>query len=548
MARAHDRTPWPLLSAAVAAAVAYLAVELELLGRLGLPLDDGWIHLQFARNLAQGHGLAYNAGELVAGSTAPLWTALLAILFLLPGNVLVWTKLLGTAFYLMSIAATWRLGLELGMRRGFAALAAVTTLAVSWLVWSALSGMETALVTWLTLEGMVRHLRERRDAAALPLALPLFALAALARPEGLLLLGLAVADRMLIPAARDGRRYEDVARDGGPRAATEGRRYEALVVGLAAAALLIVPLLLFNWAVSGSPWPTTFQAKAGGPARWLPDLRFLHVALGIFFRPLPWATLLFPAGALILAGRLRSPRDRGLLPALWTVALPLAYSLLSPQGRALVGNFGRYLFPLFPVVVCLAVLALDDVAERWTASPRAGGAGAALRPLAIALWLAPAVTTLISGATRYAQNVANVEDSDVAMARWLAPRLEPRALLAVQDIGALKFLLPNEVLDLSGIATPRIVAAARGAVSAADPKGEEGVWRFLEAERPDYLVAFPAAWSARLVARLDPVHRITIRDNVTMAGDELVLYATPWTSYPLRDRPGAATEGRPYEP
>ena len=523
------RVPWPLLLAALLVAIGYIAVELRLLGRLGLPLDDGWIHLQFARNLASGHGLSYNPGELVAGSTAPLWTALLSILFLLPGNVLVWTKLLGVAFYLACIAATGRLARELGVRRGLAALAAATTLAVHWLVWSALSGMETVLFTWLTLAGLVRHLRERRDAAALPLAFPLFALAALARPEGFLLLGLALADRVFFGATRD-RHDEPTPIELARR---HGRRYGPIPLGLAAAGLLVLPMLLFNWTVSGSVWPTTFQAKAGGSPRWLPDLRFLHVALGIFFRPVPWAALLAGAGVLALAVRLRSARDRGLLPALWIAALPVAYSLLASPGTTLVGNFGRYLFPLFPVVICLAVLALQDVAERWTASR--SRVSLALRPLAIALWLAPTVTTLVTGATRYAQNVANVEDSDVAMARWLAPRLAPQALLAVQDIGALKFFLPNRVLDLSGIASPQTVAAARAAATAEDPGGEEGIWRLLESARPDYLIAFPAAWSSRLLARLHPVQRIAVPGNVTMAGDELVLYATPWTRYPLRE-------------
>src|SRR4051794_21135502 len=61
---------------ATLACVGLLLAELYLLGgHLGLPLDDGWIHLQFARNLAHGAGLAYNPGERVAGSTAPLWTA-----------------------------------------------------------------------------------------------------------------------------------------------------------------------------------------------------------------------------------------------------------------------------------------------------------------------------------------------------------------------------------------------------------------------------------------------------------------------------------------
>src|SRR5215467_3201863 len=132
--------------AALLVCCAYLAAEAWMLDAdLGFPLDDSWIHLQFARNLAAGHGLSYNAGELVTGSTAPLWTALLALLFFLPGNVVVWTKLLGMALYVAGVDATWRLGRALGLGRGLASLAAGLTLATSWLAWAALSGMEVPL-------------------------------------------------------------------------------------------------------------------------------------------------------------------------------------------------------------------------------------------------------------------------------------------------------------------------------------------------------------------------------------------------------------------
>ncbi len=63
---------------ALAAGVAlFRARELAIAGPVGwtaFPLDDSFIHLQFARNLAEGHGFAYNPGVPVAGSTAPLWT------------------------------------------------------------------------------------------------------------------------------------------------------------------------------------------------------------------------------------------------------------------------------------------------------------------------------------------------------------------------------------------------------------------------------------------------------------------------------------------
>ena len=43
----------------------------------GLPLDDAWIHMVYARSLAALHGFAYNPGQLETGSTSPLWAVLL---------------------------------------------------------------------------------------------------------------------------------------------------------------------------------------------------------------------------------------------------------------------------------------------------------------------------------------------------------------------------------------------------------------------------------------------------------------------------------------
>ena len=501
----ESRTPRFLWWAALAALAGYFASELWLLGRPGFPLDDSWIHLQFAKRLAAGEGLAYSAGERVTGSTAPLWTAMLAPLLLLPGNVVVWVKLLGGALYAAGVGLTYRLARELELERGPALLAGAWTLLCYWLVWSALSGMEVPLFIVLSLAGMVLQVRERRDATRLPLAVPVLAVAALVRPEGYLLLVLALLDRLLTPSSWSRR---EAAR------------------ALAIAALVLAPAwAVYSW-IGGSPLPTTFGAKAGA-TRGLPDLQYLYLVVGILFRPLPWATLLAGAGIVRLVERV-SPRGPGALPALWLLGLPLAYAALAPQGKhLLLGNFGRYFFPLLPVVAVLGAAGLAAVWKRW--------AGARVWRLAAALiLLAPSAATLVQGAARYAQNVANVEDSDVRMALWLRDRMPPQAVLAVQDIGALGFFLPNRLVDVSGIVSPRVQELVRDAVSETDPHGAAGMQRFLEEEKPDYLIAYPA-WYPALVAGsgLQPVHRLAIEGNITMAGDELILYATPWTRYPL---------------
>jgi hypothetical protein len=515
--------PWLLLAVGgLGACLAYLAVELYLLsGELGLPLDDSWIHLQFARNLAAGEGLTYNPGEFVAGSTAPLWTALLSLVFLLPGGYLLGVKTVGVLLYLAGLYPTYRLGAELGLSRSLALLATVLTMITSWLVWSALSALEVPLFVLLSVWVLVLHSRERAQGFRSSGSLIVAATAVLVRPEGVLLLACAILDRLLW-FRQDSR--GDLVWQPPPGA--------PLLAGGAGALIIVVPMILFNLWSSGSALPTTFAAKTAGVSRMLPELGYLYTTLGIFFRPQPIMVLLAAAGVLVLLGRFGGARDRGLLPVLWLLGLPLAYATLDPPGsRTLVGNFGRYFFPLFPVLIVLGTLGLESAAGFWNRRWRIGPWSLRLRALLLVVILIPTVIDLVRTAGRYGQNVTNVQDSDIRVARWLSGRLSPDAVLAVNDVGALKFLLPNRVLDLAGIIHPEARAI--------------GASRFLETHRPDYLVIFPS-WFPDLVGENSPfrlVESFPIPHNITMGGDRLAVYATPWTRYALAEVPGEPDSG-----
>jgi hypothetical protein len=148
-----------VLAVALAAPLAFAAAEGYVFGDLGgFPLDDSWIHLVFARHLAAGEGLSFNPGQLVAGSTAPLWTALLSLLFLLPGSLSAWSKALGVAAQVATVAVAHRLGLRLGLSPPRAALAALLVALSDGLVFSTISGMEVNLFTLLGLAGLLAHL------------------------------------------------------------------------------------------------------------------------------------------------------------------------------------------------------------------------------------------------------------------------------------------------------------------------------------------------------------------------------------------------------
>jgi len=546
----QDAFPRFLWVLGVAACGLYLVAEAVVLaGDFGFPLDDSWIHLQFARNLAGGEGMSYNAGDLVTGSTAPLWTALLALPFLLPGSVVLWVKALGILCYLASIHATFRLACELKVTRPLAILASFLTLATGRLVWSALSGMEVNLFLLLSLWGMILHLRERRSPDRPPISLAVLGVAVLARPEGALLLVLAVGDRLLgllTPAAAPSPGSNPTV----PLRQRAIRLAARLAPGLACAALVLAAPLLFYRGVGGSWLPTTFSIKGSGVVRWLPEVLYLREIWGIFFITQPWLTLAAPAGVLVLLERLGGPRDRGLLPALWVLGLPLTYSLMSPLGAALIaGNFGRYYFPLIPVVVVLGVLGIERIIGLLARSrlrlPLGGGQVRQVPVVALlaVLLVWPTVALGLRQAAGYAKNVTDVQDSNVRFARFLAERLPPEAVLAVNDIGAFKYFLPNRILDVVGIASPeakrhRVRRMAEGATF------YQAVVEYLERHRPDYLAIFPE-WLSAITQdpRFEPLYVLPIPDNRTMGGDEIVLFKTPWTRYSL-----AEAERRPGDP
>jgi len=501
-----------LISLSLMVCIGYLFVELIVLsGDLGFPLDDTWIHLQFARNLAVGDGLSYNPGELITGSTAPLWTGLLSVFFLLPGSPFIWVQALGIALFVAGCWVTFRLACALGLSQGWSLVAACLAACTSWLVWSALSGLEIPLFVFLSVGGIVLHIRERVEPQRPPLSLAILGVSILVRPEALLLVLLALLDRLL--------RFE---RDASGALHLVKPMWSQMMWGLMTLLAVLGPVALFNLSVTGSALPTTFGAKTPGVGRLLPEMRYLYTTLGILLRPQPLMVMFCGAGVVTLISRLGKANDRGLLPALWVVALPLAYSTLDPPTDfVLVGNFGRYFFPLFPVVVVLGFLGIEGALVslgRWL---HIGSIRVPTRALLVLLIFLPTMHNLILGAGRYAQNLANVRDSDVQAASWLVGRLDPEAVLAVVDIGALKYMLPNRVVDLAGIANPEV--------------HDLGYRAFLETHRPDYLVVFPEKFR-QLVADTSSfrrVHEIVIPNNITMGGDSIGIYTTPWTRFPL---------------
>jgi len=238
--------------AVLASAAVYLFSEIRSAGQLGFPIDDSWIHLVFARNISGGNGFSYNPGMPVAGSTAPLWTLLLAGSEFLPGGAFVWAKIWGILFLWVTGVAVYRLSVFLLNDKIPSILLALTVVCTPRMVWAGLSGMEITICTGLCMTALYLHLRSsERDLSRKLTAAALFALATLARPEIIAVFTLVVITDIF--GTSDRSREKSVLH----------KKFLMISGTVAVFIAILLPVALLNLRTSDSILPTTFSAKGG---------------------------------------------------------------------------------------------------------------------------------------------------------------------------------------------------------------------------------------------------------------------------------------------
>jgi len=369
---------WLIAAAAlVPVSALFIAREVAVAGGPGFPLDDAWIHLTFADNFARGFGFCFNPGEPVAGSTGPLWTAMLGMHIAVFGASPLLVKLLGLALLLCSAILAARVARQLGADPVTAAAAAVLVGVTPRLQWAALSGMELAPAILLSLAGFSCYVSWRNGGrTALCLAAgALFGLAGWARPEALVLAGGPGIDLV----------WRGVKRRGGDGA----KMLSPLLLLCAGFAVTAGGLFLFNYQLTGgrSVLPSTFTAKtlglsvfdrlAGGAspldALWPAFQTFWPVIKYILVPDNLLLALLLPF--LFLGGR---GDDGSKTRPLWAalIMVPFLRALLTGE-PANFQQYGRYLAVISPLFIILGVLAVQRAFP-----PREQGGGGGEPPAA----------------------------------------------------------------------------------------------------------------------------------------------------------------------
>jgi hypothetical protein len=129
--------------------------------------DDMMISMRYGRNLAEGHGLVWNAGERVEGYTNFLWTLVMAAVHLFPipdAKTALAVKAIGFLFMAGSFYLATRLLRRFVPRSLLAAPVLLTCMVlcvdiVHWSVW----GFEASLITFLNLLFLVRVVEGKDD-------------------------------------------------------------------------------------------------------------------------------------------------------------------------------------------------------------------------------------------------------------------------------------------------------------------------------------------------------------------------------------------------
>ncbi len=480
------------------------------------PLDDAYIHLCYARNLAQGNGFSFNPGEPSFGTTSPLWVFILALFirFLEPhllvrliAGICLWLSLyLGSAIIREQLREK---SLSTPVKVFFIFFPALFLAASGNFLWIVFSGMESALFCALTLASIFLLIRKKPAW----FGYPLMGLLVLTRFEAVFLIPLVLLWQWF--------HLEDKKKMWG------------ILVSI------VLPLAFHAWAyfALGHFLPTTRSGKLasdlfnsgislkGGWVFFTRHILYLWHTQQIF-QP---ALLLAIAAVLSLIWTNKSKINIGPAGMLAIFALMIflyhdqffrSTQLLTPYH-----NF-RYQVLFFPAVAIGLTAIFGRLYEIGLAQKK--DASAIIWILVIVM--VPSSVFLRKWHTLFLDQSRHVEEVHQLAARWASYNLPESSRIACFDIGSLGFYSDRYVIDLGGLTDPKIYPYLR----------KKEVGGYLEQERATHYIELGTPGSERMVGvrkdegklyELKPVMYFAgtrVREPVLLHSWEMKVFELDW--------------------
>lgn len=501
------------------------------LGPWSAPLDDVFIHFDFARSAARGHPFEWCEGNgYSSGGTSLLYPFVLAV------GERAGFRGLELMEWAGIVACVCVFALLLTLRRAFvhlpraaSYLVPIALLGVGALSWSLFSGMEIAFfmalwagafVVWDDL-GRRAADADPRSVALGAGGLGLWGAALVAtRPEGLGTVLVFALTTLWVLRAR------------GPKLVTGTF---ALIV--APAAFVVVGAAVANRALTGE------FAAAGAIAKleaYHPYLTFGEkFDLWAFFlgyqalrvtqqhlQSIPvigWVVWAFAFGALFF----KETRRYAVL--LWGSVLAWAM-IVALNGQVRWQN-ERYVMPALAWLLVTGTLGASVLLARGSVRPRSRPriAAAAVTALVLGVFAWQEVPNFRFQSWYFGRASRNIYDQHVRLGRMLRAGPEPPPRVLVGDAGAIPYMSEGPTLDVIGLGGYKglpFARATRAHVSAA----VELIEHLPPAERPALLAIYPSWWDELPLWFGRRVEEVPARGNVICGAPSKVIYAAQWAS------------------
>ena len=420
----------------------YLRSAFKVNGFFSFPLDDPWIHLTFAKNLAQYFSFSYFKNEMVtAGSTSPLYTILIAVGFFITQNEMMLSYTVGILFLCLGAVAFYKLALfEFNKEVIFSLVCTGLFLTDKWLNFIAVSGMETTMFIFILILCAYFY-RERK---AIPFAVML-GLIMWTRPDGIVFIIAIVLDYFLVKMYST----KDVRLE-----LFNGDELKKIVIIFSG---IVVLYFIMNLVLSGSILPNTYNAKL---EYYSPEFRsrmeFLKYEVWEYFKTGSYYVLmigfLFSVGKLIydLNKREYNPNT---LYILFILGLVFIYWFKLPYAH----RFGRYMMPIIPFFILVATLGFRDIARLINRFANNVIFARSLFFIFIAITYFIGIRNYEENREGYAVQCKYIYDRQVKAANWIKDNTKEDDVIATHDVGALGFYSNRKIVDVAGLVTPELI-------------------------------------------------------------------------------------------
>ena len=516
-------------------------------GGWSAPLDDVFIHFDYARATARGYPFQWSEGNgFSSGNTSLSYPFALALGYWIGFRglaIMHWAAIVACISCLAFFLAAGRLPLPMGRWAKYLIPPAVLSLGA--LDWSLFSGMENAfhLGIWgIALVPVLRLVRETKRGASPARDRRVAHLGWIAGLTGALLYAtrpesvVCVASFAIFAAIA-------VRRASGNRPAI----HTVLRIGVPGAVAVVVQALANRaftgeWSANGAiaklAINNPYLTSADKFAQYVDLLKYvvLRNTQHHFADVFPWGWLVPVVAAIPLLSR----RLRGVAILLWAqVAGWLALVALNGQVR---WQNERYTMAAVAWLLVLAALGIATILGGN--GPATEGDAPARRPVLLARIVVAAATISVFWFHQipnmrdqiwfFGRASRNIQDQHLVAGKVLAELGAHRVL--VGDAGALMYASDRAGLDIIGLGGYHDLPFARAGVHGLGASLEL-IERMPVAERPDVMAIYPSWWGDLPTLFGERLTQVPVVGNVICGGSEKVIYRADWSTLDASPEP-----------